>query len=108
MAATVLKSQQITVAAQDDAATVIGLPSPGAVAVQITGTLSATITFEATVDGTNWVAFNMVPAASATAASTATAVGAWSANTGGYAGIRARCSAYTSGSPVVTVRYAAQ
>lgn len=107
MAATLLKSQQITVAAQDNAATVIGLPSPGHVAVQITGTLSATISFEATVDGTNWVAFNMTPSNSATAAASATAVGAWSASTGAFSGIRARCSAYSSGSPVVTIRYAA-
>ncbi len=102
-----LKSAVVTVAAQNDAATVLGLPSSGNVAVQITGTLSATITFEVTVDGTNWVAFNMVPSNNGTAASTATAVGAWSASTGGYAGVRARCGAYTSGSPVVTVRYAA-
>lgn len=102
-----LKSAVVTVAAQNDAATVLGLPSSGNVAVQITGTLSATITFEVTVDGTNWVAFNMTPSNSGTAASTATAVGAWSASTGGYAGVRARCSAYSSGSPVVTVRYAA-
>jgi hypothetical protein len=91
MSATVLKSQQITVSAAEQAATVLGFPSPGQVAVQITGTLSATISFEATVDGTNWVAFNMIPSNSATVA----------------AGIRARCSAYTSGAPVVTIRYAA-
>jgi hypothetical protein len=95
------------VAAQDNAVTVTGLPSSGAAAVQIVGSLSATITFEATVDGTNWVAFNMTPTNSVTPASTATAAGAWSASTGGYAGIRARCSAYSSGSPVVTLRYAA-
>ena len=107
MAATVIKSASVTVAAQDNAATILGLPSPGSVAVQIVGALSATITLEATVDGTNWVAFNMVPSNSGTAASTATAAGAWSASTGGYAGVRARCSAYSSGSPVVTIRYAA-
>lgn len=107
MAATLLKSNQITVSAQDQAATVLGLPSPGAVAVQITGALSATITFECTVDGTNWVAFNLLPAASTTAASTATAAGIWTADTKGLAGVRARCSAYTSGSPVVTLRYSA-
>jgi hypothetical protein len=105
MSATVLKSQVVTIAAQNDAATVLGFPSAGAVAVQIAGTLSATIAFEATVDGTNWVAFNMTPSNSGTAASSASAAGAWSALTLGYAGIRARCSAYTSGSPVVTVRY---
>lgn len=112
MAATLLKSNQITVAAAENAATVLGFPSPGSVSVQITGTLSATITFEATVDGTNWVAASMIPvgqqAAYATAVTTATAAGIWSANTNAVAGFRARCSAYTSGSPVVTIRYAAQ
>lgn len=107
MSATVLKSQQVTVSAADQAATVLGFPSPGQVAVQITGTLSATISFEATVDGTNWVAFNMIPSNSATVAASATAVGAWSQATTGFAGVRARCSAYTSGAPVVTIRYAA-
>ena len=107
MSATLLKSNVITLAAAENAATVLGFPSPGAVAVQIVGALSATITFEATVDGTNWVAFNMIPAASTTAASTATTAGIWTAGTNGVAGIRARCSAYTSGSPVITVRYAA-
>jgi hypothetical protein len=43
----------------------------------------------------------------ATPVSTATAVGIWSVPTFGLAGFRARCSAYTSGDPVVTVRYAA-
>jgi hypothetical protein len=77
----------------------------GVVGIQITGTLSATITFEGTVDGTNYVALNCLPSNSGTAASTATAVGAFTVSSGGYAAIRARCSAYTSGSPVLTVRY---
>jgi hypothetical protein len=47
----------------------------------------------------------MTPSNSGTAASSATAAGAFSALTLGYAGIRARCSTYSSGSPVVTVRY---
>lgn len=105
MSATVLKSNVVTIAAQNDAATVLGFPSAGAVAVQIVGSMSATITFEVTVDGTNWVALNMTPSNSGTNASTASAAGAWSALSLGYAGFRARCSAYTSGSPVVTVRY---
>jgi hypothetical protein len=48
-----------------------------------------------------------IVAAYATPVSTATAVGIWSVPTFGLAGFRARCSAYTSGNPVVTVRYAA-
>lgn len=108
MSATLLKTNSVTVAAVNDAASVAGLPSPGFVAVQVTGTFSATITFEASVDGTNYVAFNMTPSNSGTDASTATAAGAFTKATGGYSAFRARCSAYTSGSPVVTIRYAAQ
>jgi hypothetical protein len=81
------------------------LPSVGSVGIQITGTFSATITFEGTVDGATYVALNCLPSNSGTAASTATAAGAFTVSSGGYAAIRARCSAYTSGSPVLTVRY---
>ena len=108
MAATLLKTNSVTVAAQNDAASVAGLPSPGFVAVQVTGTFSATITFEASVDGTNYVAFNMTPSNSGTDASTATAPGAFTKSTGAYSAFRARCSTYSSGSPVVTLRYSAQ
>ncbi len=100
-----LLKSTVTVAAANDAATVSGFPSVGSVGIQITGTFSATITFEATVDGINFVALNCIPSNSATAASTATAVGAFTVSSGGYASIRARCSTYTSGSPVLTVRY---
>jgi hypothetical protein len=104
-----LMKNVVTVAAADNAATLVGFPSSGNVSVQVTGTLSATITFEATCDGTNWVAAAMVPVgqppAYATAGTTATAAGIWSASTNAYTGFRARCSAYTSGSPVVTLKY---
>ena len=103
----IAKQAAVTVAALNNAASIDGFPSNGVLGVQISGTFSATITFEATMDGANWVAFNMTPAASATAASTATTTGAWTANSGTYIAFRARCSAYTSGSPVVTVRYLA-
>jgi hypothetical protein len=67
------------------------------VALQLLGTWTGTVSFEATVDGNTWVAFNMVPAASATAASSATANGAWSANCAGFEAVRARFSTATSG-----------
>ena len=108
MAATLLKTNSVTVAAENDAASVSGLPSPGFVAVQVFGTMSATVTFEASVDGTNYVAFNMTPSNSGTDASTATAVGAFTKSTGAFSAFRARCSTYSSGSPVVTIRYSAQ
>lgn len=102
----IIKGATVTVAAQDNAATVTGLPSAANVAVQIVGAMSATITFETTVDGTNWVATNLLPVASTTGASTATAAGLWLGNIGAVSGFRARCSAYSSGSPVITVRVA--
>lgn len=102
----IIKGAKMTVAAAEDAASVTGIPSSANVAVQIVGAMSATITFETTVDGTNWVATNLLPVASTTGASTATAAGLWLGNIGAVAGFRARCSAYSSGSPVVTVRVA--
>jgi hypothetical protein len=70
--------------------------------LQVTGTFTATVTFEATIDGSNWVALNATPSNSATPASTATAAGIWVANVAGFVSIRARVSAYTSGSITVT------
>lgn len=67
------------------------------VALQLFGTWVGTVTFEATIDGNVWVAFNMVPSNSATPASTATANGCFSANCGGYEAVRARFSTATSG-----------
>lgn len=67
-------------------------------AIQLSGTFSATVTFEGTVDGTNWVAILATNMTSGTAATTATAAGIYQiANIGGLIKIRARISAYTSG-----------
>lgn len=101
-----LLKETTTVTAENSAATVYGLPSTGSVGIQITGTMTGTtITFECTVDNANWVALNCIPSNSGTAASSATAVGVWTVNSGGYASIRARCSTFASVSPVITVRY---
>lgn len=104
-----LMKNSVTAAAQNDAATLVGFPSSGHVSVQITGTFSGTITFEATCDNTNWVAASMIPVgqqpAYATAVTSATATGIWSAPTYAYTGFRARCSTYTSGSPAITLKY---
>lgn len=111
----IAKASIVTVAAQNDAAVITGMPSSGYVSLQITGTFNGVISFEATVDNTNWVALHMQPvgAAEATATavvsytSTTTAIGIWNASTKAYGGIRAKCSTYTSGSPVLTLRYVA-
>lgn len=79
----------------------------GAEAWQITGTFTATVTFEGTVDGATWVAVAVVPVGGTrTLATTATAPGLWQMNTAGLVSVRARCSAFTSGTIVVTGRRA--
>ena len=79
------------------------------VAVQVTGTFTGTITFEASVDGTNYVAL-AVKASSQTAAATlvttTTTVGLFSVGIQGFTNFRARMSAYTSGTAVVTTSIA--
>jgi hypothetical protein len=82
----------------------------GAAAVQLSGTFVGTVTWEGTVDGTNWVGIPAVPATTVAALRvlTSTAAGVWQFNTSGYAKIRARCSAYTSGTVVVVMRKAGQ
>lgn len=74
------------------------------IGLQLAGTWSGTVSFEATIDGVTWVALNMVPSNSPTAASSATSNGAWSTNAGGYAAIRARFSTATSGTVKATMQ----
>lgn len=72
-----------------------GRTEAGAV-FQLAGTWVGTITFEATVDGTNWVEVLAVNANDDTAATTATANGIYRVIADGMK-VRARVSAYTSG-----------
>lgn len=67
------------------------------VAVQVTGTFTATITWQVTVDGTNWVNAMMTPTATGTAAATATAAGVYLGNFPGCKAFRANITAFTSG-----------
>lgn len=97
----VAKTASLTTATDFAAIDVTGT---GAAGVQLTGTWSGTVTFEAAVDDGTFVTLNMVPSNSATATTTATANGAWSANVGGYHLVRARFSTATSGTVVVTLR----
>lgn len=87
-----------------DEVAVLGVEGCAGVALQLLGTWTGTVTFEATVEGNTWVAFNMVPSNSATAASTATGTGAWSANCAGYSAVRVRFSTATSGQVRATLR----
>jgi hypothetical protein len=69
---------------------------------QVTGITTATITWEGTVDGTNWVAIQAVDLGTGTAATTATANGIYRINCTGLVEVRARISAHTTGTIYVT------
>lgn len=74
------------------------------VTFHITGVFVGTIAFEATIDGTNWAAVSARDAATtadATRVVSATAVGLFVIDAGSFSLVRARCSAYTSGTAVV-------
>lgn len=65
--------------------------------VQLVITNTATVTFEATVDGTNWISVLFENITTGASASTATASGLYRATVLGLSQVRARVSAWTSG-----------
>ena len=71
-------------------------------AFQVSGTFSGTVTFEATVDGSNWVSLQVANIADGSVGTTATAAGIYQAGVAGLTKVRARVSAWVSGS--ITVR----
>lgn len=82
-------------------ATLNGSTSVGA---YIFGTWVATVQFEASIDGTNYVSVNAVPITGGTLVSSTAANGQWQINSGGYANVRARVSAFTSGTVSIRLR----
>ncbi len=73
-----------------------------ACAFQVTGTFTATVTFEATLDGTTWVSLQVANVADGSVGTTATAPGVFQAAIAGLDKVRARV-AWSSGTSV-TVR----
>ena len=71
------------------------------VAVQLTGTFTATVTFETSVNGADWIATGLTPAAGGAVSSTAAAAGIWTLAVNGVNQLRARVSAFTSGTVTV-------
>lgn len=75
--------------------------------VDVRGTFVGTITFQGTIDGTNWITMAVMPAGSTTnvaSVTTTTAPGAWVGNAAGFVQVRAIMTAYTSGSATVVLR----
>lgn len=81
---------------------VLEVRGAGAVGVQLVdaqlpAAWNGTVTFEGSLDGKTYVAFNMVPSNSVTVATTSTSAGCWSGNCGGYRFFRVRLSTATAG-----------
>lgn len=74
------------------------------VAVKITGPFTATLQFEATVDGSTWDAITGDPQSTGAGVSSTTTTGAWVFSVAGRSGFRVRASAYTNGTASVTIR----
>jgi hypothetical protein len=80
-----------------DTAVTINHPGMGSVACQLSGTFVGTVTFEVSVNGTDYVAIQATALASGALATTATAGGIFLIPAVGMSYVRARCSAFTSG-----------
>ncbi len=71
--------------------------------VQVTGTFSATLLIEATMDGTNWGTYAFVNCADGTTAASISAVGQYRTELVGVHSVRVRMSARVSGTASVTL-----
>jgi hypothetical protein len=74
--------------------------------IQVSGTWAGTLTFEGSMDGTNWSVWTVVSSAAIshiTAASTTTTNGLFMHETYGLSRIRVRFSTYTSGTATVLI-----
>ena len=72
--------------------------------IAITGTFSATVTFEGTLDGTNWFAVNATKVGDGGVASTATTTGLYRIACASITSLRARVSTWASGALTATGR----
>ena len=75
----------------------------GGVGVQVTGTFSGTLTFQMTIDGTNWVNVQATDVSTNTAATTTTTTGIRFFNVVGAQSVRVTATVWSSGSAVCTV-----
>lgn len=84
---------------------VINADGASTVSLDLRGTFNMTVEVAGSVDGTNWtlLAVRSISGGSYLAAVAGTAAGAWVATCAGFARIRARVTAYTSGAATATL-----
>lgn len=76
-------------------------------AVDLRGTFTATVTFQGSINGTDFFTLAVIPAGGSVnvaTVTTATAAGAWMGQASGFSHVRAIATAFTSGTINVTVR----
>lgn len=87
-----------------NAEVIIDADGSGTVSLDLRGTFNMTIEVSGTVDGDNWVAIPVKPVGQASksyvAAVTGSTAGVWVGSAQGFRRVRARVTAYTSGSAV--------
>lgn len=100
------RKQTATLSAAQDACTA-SMPAASAVAFQVVFTVAGTltITFEATVDESTWVAVAARNVNSGAWSTTTTTAGIYVVPCAGYRRVRARVSAYTSGTVTCTANH---
>lgn len=100
------QTAQSIAATSGNAVTVSALQGVSGVAVQITGTWTGTVTFEGSVDGTNFFTISMFVYTGSTGVpvTTATANGQWQGDIAGCTSFRVRCSVTGTGTIVVSIR----
>ncbi len=102
-AITVIDSGSACVTAPTACASWAVPPATPTLTIQVTGTFSATLTFEATADGQSWFAVTATKLSSGAVASTATTTGQYALSNPGLRGLRARCTAFVSGGANLTL-----
>lgn len=90
-----------------DAEIIVACDGSGTVSLDLRGTFNLTVEVAGTVDGTNWFPIPMRPVNVASVSFVALVVGAvqgaWTGACAGYSKVRARVTAYTSGSATATL-----
>ena len=93
-----------------DQAAVLDITGCGAIGVQLVdaqqvAAWNGTVSFEGSLDGKTWVAFNMYPSTGAvTAVTSSNAAGVWTGHCGGFRFFRARLSTATAGAVRVNLQ----